>query len=107
MVEMCFNAGNPIGKFKYSPPKVSTALDLIYCYSVFNGFNYKISFCYLPNQLPLLKIIVHIEDYTQFRLFYACGGKIQFLLLPRSEYAEMNISKLHLRIDELEDEIIR
>merc|ERR1711902_222716 len=25
----------------------------------------------------------------------------------RSEYAEMNISKLHLRIDELEDEIIR
>merc|ERR1719400_1493087 len=24
----------------------------------------------------------------------------------RSEYAEMNISKLHLRIDELEDEII-
>ena len=25
----------------------------------------------------------------------------------KSEYAEMNISKLHLRIDELEDEIIR
>ena len=25
----------------------------------------------------------------------------------RSEYAEMNISKLHLRIDDLEDEIIR
>merc|ERR1711936_1349719 len=25
----------------------------------------------------------------------------------RSEYAEMNITKLHLRIDELEDEIIR
>merc|ERR1712168_529198 len=25
----------------------------------------------------------------------------------RSEYAEMNISKLHLRIDELEDDIIR
>ena len=25
----------------------------------------------------------------------------------RSEYAVMNISKLHLRIDELEDEIIR
>ena len=29
------------------------------------------------------------------------------LLFSRSEYAEMNISKLHLRIDELEDEIIR
>merc|ERR1712112_691372 len=27
--------------------------------------------------------------------------------VSRSEYAEMNISKLHLRIDELEDEIIR
>ena len=25
----------------------------------------------------------------------------------KSEYAEMNISKLHLRIDDLEDEIIR
>ena len=25
----------------------------------------------------------------------------------RYEYAEMNVSKLHLRIDELEDEIIR
>jgi capsule polysaccharide export protein KpsE/RkpR len=25
----------------------------------------------------------------------------------RSEYAEMNVTKLHLRIDELEDEIIR
>jgi hypothetical protein len=30
-----------------------------------------------------------------------------FDLYSRSEYAEMNISKLHLRIDELEDEIIR
>ena len=30
-----------------------------------------------------------------------------FCCYYRSEYAEMNISKLHLRIDELEDEIIR
>ena len=46
-----------------------------------------------------------LEKFT--RITYKDKHELHVKAEARSEYAEMNISKLHLRIDELEDEIIR
>ena len=58
-----------------------------------------------PPPFPV-KNSMYVPDNKSGCLIFPMSGRLK-QADSRSEYAEMNISKLHLRIDELEDEIIR